>query len=226
MKIKTPKSCYQDQKSSAKQRGIDWLFTFEKWVRWWEKQLGPDWFSKRGHRSGQYVMARKNDKGPYAWWNVICITANQNHMDTAKNGTSTIGIKNPMAKLSEDQVREIYLCSSDEILKMVKKYKIHLGYVHRIKSKSIWGHITQMLPPAEFRGYAKGERHGCAKLSAEDVCKIFLAKGSLAKIGKVYGVNKGRVWSIKMRRSWASVTVNLGPAPHIKGRGTRTDLLP
>lgn len=63
------------------ERGIEWGFTLEGWIRWWEEQLGLDWLRKRGCRRGQFVMARNMDEGPYVSWNVKCITAEENHAE-------------------------------------------------------------------------------------------------------------------------------------------------
>lgn len=63
---------------AEKKRGIKFQFTYEEWVAWWEKHLGPDWFEKRGPQFNKYVMARYGDKGPYAPWNVKCILAGEN----------------------------------------------------------------------------------------------------------------------------------------------------
>jgi hypothetical protein len=69
------------QQFHCRRRGIEFHFTFDEWVAWWEKQLGRNWMSKRGIRSDQYVMARKGDKGSYRPSNVICITMAQNTYD-------------------------------------------------------------------------------------------------------------------------------------------------
>lgn len=59
------KQPYQQQKDAAKRRGIEWHFTYETWVEWW----GDD-IINRGRRTGQLVMARHNDTGPYSLDNV------------------------------------------------------------------------------------------------------------------------------------------------------------
>jgi hypothetical protein len=63
---------YLIQKRHAKDRGIEWLFTFERWVLWWKSQLGANWINLRGRRRGQYVMSRFNDVGPYVESNIKC----------------------------------------------------------------------------------------------------------------------------------------------------------
>jgi len=72
---------YHTQKAGAKARNIEWHFTYETWLAWW----GDD-IVNRGNKSGQLVMARKDDAGPYHPDNVEKITANQNHSDAHKNG--------------------------------------------------------------------------------------------------------------------------------------------
>ena len=67
------KNKYHTQRLGAKQRGIDWQFTYETWVEWWGEDI-----VNRGHYSGQLVMARFNDEGPYHPDNVKKITCNEN----------------------------------------------------------------------------------------------------------------------------------------------------
>lgn len=72
-------------------RGIEFHFTLLEWIQWWETNLGEDWFQMRGRLSHQYCMARKGDKGPYASWNVECITVAENHRAT--KGTSRSALR-------------------------------------------------------------------------------------------------------------------------------------
>ena len=64
------------QRTGARNRGIEWYFTFEEWMAWW----GDD-IANRGNRSGQLVMARYKDQGPYHPDNVRKITCNENHSE-------------------------------------------------------------------------------------------------------------------------------------------------
>jgi hypothetical protein len=73
---------YGYHKNNAKRRRIAFQISFEAWVGWWKQQLGPRWWSKRGKRAHQYVMARYDDKGPYRLDNVHCITFAQNARDS------------------------------------------------------------------------------------------------------------------------------------------------
>jgi hypothetical protein len=80
------KEAYYSHKHHAKERGIPFLFTLKEWTAWWEKELGPDWFQKRGCKAGEYVMARLGDEGPYAPDNVKCILHTSNSSERKRRG--------------------------------------------------------------------------------------------------------------------------------------------
>lgn len=69
---------FDEQRRAAAKRGIAWEFTLEQWWHWW---CVDDRWSRRGRQSGQLVMARTGDAGPYAWDNVRPFTPAQNVRD-------------------------------------------------------------------------------------------------------------------------------------------------
>jgi hypothetical protein len=69
---------YKYHRHNATLRGIGWEFTFPEWCRVWVES--GKW-EQRGRTRDQYVMARKNDFGPYAAWNVYITTLSQNFKD-------------------------------------------------------------------------------------------------------------------------------------------------
>lgn len=71
----TPRWKFLLQQRQAKARGIVFLLTFDEWWEIWE-QSGH--WENRGKKSGQYVMARFGDVGPYAVGNVRITTCNEN----------------------------------------------------------------------------------------------------------------------------------------------------
>lgn len=70
------RQAYRNQKKLAIKRGITWEFTFDEWLAWW----GDD-IAKRGTHLGSLCMARYNDTGPYAEWNVRKCTVECNHRE-------------------------------------------------------------------------------------------------------------------------------------------------
>ena len=69
------RKAYQDQKSKAAKRNIDFLFTFEEWSDWWDS-TGK--LNQRGKGADKYCMARYNDTGPYSKENVFCELYSEN----------------------------------------------------------------------------------------------------------------------------------------------------
>ena len=69
----TARQKYHNARWSAKERNIDWHFTFESWVNWWGDDL-----DKRGPKSTDLCMARIGDKGPYHPNNVCKLTVSEN----------------------------------------------------------------------------------------------------------------------------------------------------
>ena len=81
-------AAFQNQKVTAKHRGIPFLFTFEEWVEWW----GDD-FALRGRKGHELVMARNGDIGPYAIGNVTKTTASKNCKDRQARWLSLVLLK-------------------------------------------------------------------------------------------------------------------------------------
>ena len=71
----TPWRKYKTHSYRAKRSGIEFLLTFDEWMKIWEDS---GHFHERGCHRGQYVMARFGDKGPYAVGNVKIIKHEEN----------------------------------------------------------------------------------------------------------------------------------------------------
>lgn len=74
----TAARAYLQQKRSAEHRGIKWQMSFPEWRAVWEKSGRWD---DRGRQANSYVMARVQDFGPYAPWNVYVTTLAANVVD-------------------------------------------------------------------------------------------------------------------------------------------------
>lgn len=146
---KTPYNAFTIQKRLALKRGLGWQFTFEEWVAWWEANLGPDWFKKRGHHTDEYVMARRGDVGPYAASNVRCALVQENHNDYNFNKPSSLGIPH-RGRLRPDVVKAIYV-SNDVYREIAKRYGLNVHMVHRVKCQKSYKAITDKLEKGSSR---------------------------------------------------------------------------
>lgn len=61
------RSKYAQHKCMAKKRGIDFLLTYEQWLKIWQDS---GHLHQRGRKKGGYVMSRYGDIGPYSVDNV------------------------------------------------------------------------------------------------------------------------------------------------------------
>lgn len=66
---------FQEQRSGAKKRGIEWKLSWEEWLQWW---MNTGHIDERGRNKGQYQMCRVGDIGPYALDNIYCATLEDN----------------------------------------------------------------------------------------------------------------------------------------------------
>lgn len=136
---------YSYQKNTAKRRGIPWLFDFEMWVLWWEDNLGPDWFKNRGRKSGQYVMARKGDKGPYHPKNVDCAVSNSHSSEAVQRRKAWhCGENHKSSKLTMSEVVGIFY-STKSNKQLSKELEISRRQIADIKKQRAWRHITENL---------------------------------------------------------------------------------
>lgn len=76
---RTPYVCFREQRRKAiVERGIAWELTFDQWKAIWD---ASGRFEQRGIYSGQYVMGRYGDEGPYSVDNVYICLCSQNVLD-------------------------------------------------------------------------------------------------------------------------------------------------
>ena len=81
-------------------------------------------------------------------------------------------------------------------------YGVTVTQIARVKSKKAWEHLDGEVSGA---GYAKGARHGSAKLTTGQVLAIRADKRPNSKIAVDYGVSRSSVSLIKNGKSWAHV---------------------
>jgi hypothetical protein len=87
--IKTSKGKYSVQRRHAAQRGIEWQFTFDSWMKWW---IDSGHWKERGDERGKYCMSRREDKGPYSPENCYCNLFEENNREVyVHNGIDELG---------------------------------------------------------------------------------------------------------------------------------------
>ena len=103
-------SRYTDHKNHAARRRIQFLLTFEEWLKLW---IDSGRMHERGTHKGGYVMARFGDKGPYAIGNVRIITQVENQAEyiptpetRAKIGASKIGNDYMLGKTHKEETKQ------------------------------------------------------------------------------------------------------------------------
>lgn len=85
----SPRLRYQQHKSHAKQRGIEFDLTFDEWWAIWEPR-----YDRRGPHKGEFVMCRAADQGAYRPGNV--------RIDTVESNNAERGVSMCRSKIVED----------------------------------------------------------------------------------------------------------------------------
>jgi hypothetical protein len=132
----------------ARERDIEFKFSKKQWIAWWECHLGPDWFSRRGCKKHQYVMARKEDRGCYEVGNVRCVLSIDNHAEKKLLGNHPHGEKHPHARLTGEDIKAIRAAKvklmgrySGEIKALAEKYHVSRRTIADIRAKRRWKHV-------------------------------------------------------------------------------------
>jgi len=107
------------------------------------------------HRASYEAFVGKIPKGMYvchACDNVACVNPNhlflgtqkQNLQDMASKGRSTWGEKNPMAKLTEEQVKEIKqgFATGKTDTELAKQFNMSRQGINNIRNNKLWSYIN------------------------------------------------------------------------------------
>jgi len=120
------KEYYWTQKHHAKDRGIDWQFTYDTWIDWWGNDI-----TNRGMYKGQLVMARHNDTGPYHPSNVRKATVEENISEgQIGNSNAAKTIKTPIGVFESLKLAiEAYGVNPSTMRKRLNKYPTDYHYL-------------------------------------------------------------------------------------------------
>src|ERR1700761_1832283 len=86
---------FMGQKGNAATRGIEFLLTYEEWLKFWQDSGKLD---QRGRGRSKYVMARFGDTGPYALGNIKIILGPENN---AEGALKVVFTAESLAKISK-----------------------------------------------------------------------------------------------------------------------------
>jgi hypothetical protein len=95
----------------AADRGIKFLLTYEEWLQIWQDS---GHYHERGCHRGQYVMARYNDRGPYAVGNVRIVTCTVNHKEGNKRNPKSEECKQKISRANKGKQARLGMMHSDE----------------------------------------------------------------------------------------------------------------
>lgn len=132
---RSPRNKYSHQRYRAGMRGVEFLLTFEDWMRLW----APYWHN-RGNLSGQFVMARKGDKGAYKLGNVEIKTQNENARDRKTNRSGARGQIVGTSKLKDKDIPRIRsaLARKEPKTQIAARYGVSGTAIHYIATGRNW----------------------------------------------------------------------------------------
>jgi len=78
MNIKKAKEQFYNHRNRARRHNIEFLLTFDEWLQIW---ISSGHYHEKGTKTGQYVMSRREDKGPYSVENVYIQTVGDNNRE-------------------------------------------------------------------------------------------------------------------------------------------------
>jgi predicted DNA-binding transcriptional regulator AlpA len=113
---------FNNHRSGAKARGIPFLLTYEEWLAIWQ---ASGHIKERGPYKGQYVMARFDDRGPYAADNVKIITNSENAAERSDLRPPGVQVQAARAQVAASLpvFRDLQLLPRQEVMSLV-----HLSY--------------------------------------------------------------------------------------------------
>ena len=197
--LKKTRDMYASQISTSAQRGIEFLLTFDEWLKIWEDS---GHLHERGKHLGQYQMARHRDMGPYAIGNVKIVTISENRREDIENGgRERHSLVMRGKKHTKEHNEKIGNASRGRPCSQERKDNISKS------TKESW---------SKFRDFrlvtaSRGERNAASKLTEADVIQIrkefvFCSRSCGATaLGKKYGVNMLTILDVVRRVSWKHV---------------------
>jgi len=134
--------------------------------------------------------------------NLAYQTHQQNISDKRRHGTQYQGEDTVIAKLTNTQVKDIYL-SEISNRKLAKIYGVVPGAIANIKSRTVWKSVTEEIK------HLKPFRKGNYKITDDDVINIYKDQDYYKLVMEKYKISEATYRKIKSKGSRKSVTQNL-----------------
>lgn len=122
---------YLTQKHGAAKRNIEWLLTFEQWLKIW---LDSGHLEERGNKKNQYCMSRYGDIGPYSVDNVFIQKHGENTRQ-AHTGRYLPHRHNPCSQEKRDKISKALKGKPLKIETRLKMSKTRTGKIASIETK-------------------------------------------------------------------------------------------
>ena len=143
-----------------------------------------------------------------------------------RRGRVSLGVRNPNARLSEDQARAI-LASGKTCDEIAEEFGITAGQVRRIWAGQAWTHLERThdieverrrraATPKQIEAWARvrGVRHGMARLGEEQVRAILASRKTNREIAAEFGVSEPHVSGIRAGKQWAHLKGSVEVVKH------------
>lgn len=92
--------------------------------------------------AGMVVMHSCNNKWCVNPNHLSVGTPQQNAISAVRDGIASVGVLNGSAKLTPEQVVEIFTCTDMGCCRLSKKYGVHMTTIKAIRRMKTWDHLT------------------------------------------------------------------------------------
>lgn len=142
--------------------------------------------------------------------------------DSSREKMCRPGVKNPRAKLNEQQVIHIYH-SEESIRDLATRFGISCAQIQAVKKKQSYKEVTSGID--SFPGISRNKFKTCIILTDEMVKQIYLEQGDYTYFKNKFKVTRRVIESIKLGITYKKVTQNLGtPGEFIRYKLTLGDI--
>lgn len=177
-------------------------------------RLVAETFHERTDPTHSLVRHLDGNPGNNAANNLAWGTPSQNRKDQFLHGHARVGEAHPMAKLTDDQVREIFSDANSTCSSLATRFSVSPSTISSIRNRR--NRRTTMGEGEKSLGAVGiGGRSIPRKIDADKAREIFISHETLRAISEKYGISENFAYQIRIGRKWRRATEGL-VAPHRK----------